>query len=283
MSIKEIADLITSKGYFFEVALPGKSFPLKSVDAVLAEYASVEDYLYNLAQKNHADQLGITLSSKNGSSHKKRGFYLVQLGAVATVEPAVATAPCALHGTSPQSMNQPMDAPSEILRVRLEFAEQKSSDLERRNKDLERKNDDLYNENLRLLRENLIQKDKLELEFKQKELELAGEKQTGLNGIMEQVKSLPPEGWQFIAGLFPNHPMAKLAEQSGNAPTELLEGTKKHPDADANTCIEMLSELLLNQGAETVGMVSMVAQALTTRPEALKQLYLQFYPQTNQQ
>lgn len=284
MNIKEIATLITRKNYLFDIGIEGHLLNRKNIREVMQQHNSVEDYLHQLVEQHKASQLGVSLFSKNGSSFKKRGFYSVTTGAVATTSPDVATTTnneqsCPLHGTGDElSANQTvltMNSQAEILQVRLEFANKQASDLERRNKELERKNDELYTENLKLTRENLTQKDKLELEFKHKEFDLVTEKQNGLNGIMEQVKGLPPEGWQFIAGLFPNHPMGK-AEGS---PVGLVEGTKKHPDKDASICMDILNELLLGQSGETVAMVCMVAQTFISQPKTLQRAYAQFYPQ----
>ena len=125
-----------------------------------------------------------------------------------------------------------------------------------------------------MLRDNLTQKDKLELEFKEKKLELENEKQSGLSGIMENVNSMSPEAWQFIAGIFPNHPMNKGL--NGSNQTEAKK--EAHSDPDAQLCIDTMNETLLKQSAETVGMITMLSQAFINNPSALHKVYLKFYP-----
>ncbi len=176
-----------------------------------------------------------------------------------------------------QTLSKPMDAKAEILEVRLDFAKKTIQDLEKRNRDLERKNDNLYLENNKLLRDNFTQKDKLELDYKQKKLELESERKAGLSGIVEEVKSLPPEAWQFMAGMFPNHAMNKALNGGKQAEGE---NESKHSDADAQLCIDTMNETLLNQSPEVVGMISMLSQAFINKPASLKQVYLKFYPQT---
>jgi len=308
MTLKEIADTIEKKDYLFEILQEGKEFKRKSAPEVLMEYPSLEEYFRKVAKDHRTEKLGILLFVKNGNSFLRKGFFSVPIVAVEnaienstatvkpavddstkTVEPAIERAVESPHNFlngnqsmaentqkqhfHHQTLSKPMDAKAEILQVRLDFANQKVAELERRNKDLERKNDNLFNENTKLLRDNLTQKDKLELEYKQKSLELDSEKKSGLSGIMEEVKTLPPEAWQLIAGIFPNHPMNKTLNGSGKE-----EEKAEHSDPDARLCIDGIQEALLNQTPETIGMISMLTQAFINNPGALHKVYLKFYP-----
>lgn len=307
MKLADLVNLIQSRNYQFEIGVEGKTFKRKSATDVFNESGlSLLEYFKKIARLNKVNTLGIFLFAKNGTSFLRKGFFLVETLPVddinksveeinesvdhinKTVEPInksvepinksvdeLGSTHCPIHGVQ----NQPqMDAYSEILKVRLDHADQRSAELERRNKELERKNDELYNENLRMTRENLTQKDKLELEFQKKEFDLVTQQKSGLNGLMETAQNLPPEAWSIIAGLInPNHSMAKPGQE-----TPALEGAiKKHSDPDAQMCIEMVDNILLNQQPENVGMIFTIVQTLINSPELLRKTYFQFNPSQN--
>lgn len=305
MNLSELVYLIQTKNYLFEIKMEGKTFKRKSVSEVLLTHRSLTDYFQKVARSNKVSALGIALFAKNGSSFLRKGFFLVETEPVEILNKPVeivndfvedfnepidfpnnsveeinsanlGSTHCPIHGVQ----NQPqMDAYSEILKVRLDYADQRSAELERRNKELERKNDELYNENLKITRENLTQKDKLDLEFKQKEFDLVTQQKSGLNGLMETAQNLPPEAWSLIAGLInPNHPLVK---GNNEAPAQLEGATPKHQDPDAQTCIEMLDNILLHQKPENVGMIFTIVQSLVNNPEKLHKTYLQFNPAQN--
>lgn len=120
------------------------------------------------------------------------------------------------------------------------------------------------------------------MEFKQKELELLAKQKQGLSGVLNDVKTLPPEAWQFIAGLLPNHAMAKGMPTKVNETNSASSGTLKHKDPDAQTCIEVMNSLLLKQSPEIVGMAALLMEHLVTKPSVLKAVYEKFFPEQNE-
>lgn len=160
-----------------------------------------------------------------------------------------------------------------------------SQELERlkeRNKILERRNDEYFSENLKLSCELATEKSRLELEYRQKELDLHVKQKQGLSGIMDGIKSFPPEAWQFLAGLLPNHPMSKSATQTTTSTTTTdtsLNGIAKHSDPDSQVCIECMTTLLSKQNPEIVTMAAMLNEHLVTRPKVLKAVYDKFFPE----
>ncbi len=172
------------------------------------------------------------------------------------------------------------------LKAETKYLQEKVTELQNRNKFLERKNDEYHAENLSLLRENATEKDKRNLEFKQKELELLAKQKQGLSGAFEDIKTLPPEAWQFVAGLLPNHPMSKGLLPANSTPVQNntpLSGGSKHPDTDAQACMEVIDTLLIKQTPEIVGMSAMLIEHLITHPTILRTVYEKFFPETTGQ
>ena len=268
MTLNELVSTITAKDYLFEIAMEGKQFKRKSVSEVLTEYDTLTDYFKKIAEIHNTNKLGVLLFAKNGTSFIRKGFFLVE---ISTVENAVETSTIPLI---PPFNHNPMDTNSQILQIKLDMLAERAEELKQRNKDLERKNDELFTENTRLIRENGITKDKYELEFKSKEFDLKKEQSGGLNGVMETVKTLPAEAWQFLAGLIPNHPMGKQAASQQEAIGEI----EQHTNSDAQVYIDSLVSILQNQPLEVVAMVSMVAESLINKPNSLKAIYLKFFP-----
>lgn len=276
MSIRELIHLISAKDYRFEIVTEGTQFKRKSVAEILAEYNSLEEYFKKIAELNKLTQIGIQLFAKNGTSWLRKGFFLIPITAVE--KPLIPVESSTKPLQTPSKQN-PMDTNAQILQIKLDMLNERMEEYKSRNKELERKNDELYTENTRLIRENGTIKDKHELEFKSKELDLKSEQSSGLNGVMESVKTLPPEAWQFLAGFIPNHPMGKLPQ--GNLEEGIGETGEKHENEDAQVYIDSLKSLLLSQPVEVVAMLSMVAESLINKPQNLKNIYVKLFPNSS--
>lgn len=296
MSLYDLIKTILSKHYLFEVIVPGKtSFPKQSADQVDQLYGSIENYFTKIADSNNVQQLTVNLYAKNGSSYLRKETVIANVPA--SVEKSTTgfekSTTVNLEGTE-KKLNTPTYQPThtmitkadiEVVQLRTEnkFLNEKVDELKNRNKELERKNDEYYNENLRLTREHATEKDKRDLEYRQKELELNSKQKAGLSGILDDVKTMPAEAWQFIAGFMPNHPMAKGLTPAVNEQPQ-LNGATKHADADAQACIEVINTMLLKQTPEIVGMAAMLTEHFTNNPNILKAVYEKFFPgQTTEQ
>jgi hypothetical protein len=159
---------------------------------------------------------------------------------------------------------------AEVLEVKLAFSEKEAKEWKQRAEKAEAEREKLYRENMELQRENRIKDDKHDLD-KQKAV---SESKSGLSGFMEDVKSLPAEGWQFLAGCFPNHPMAK-ALPGGNPETQT---GQFHTDNDAHICILGMTEALKNQQPEVVGMVALITNKLLESPSVRNAVYTKLFP-----
>ncbi|MBS1635232.1 MAG: hypothetical protein JST26_04860 [Bacteroidetes bacterium] len=303
MSLAELIHLIRAKNYLFEVVIPGSSqYGKQSIQRAEELYGNLENYFQKVAQARNLKELTVALFAKNGTSTIRRDIVMATIPAVVestTLPLKSTTAPVAQSSTTDNQVYKPFTpthekqvpmitkADIEVVQLKTEnkYLAEKVDELKHRNKELERKNDEYYNENLRLTREHATEKDKRDLEFKQKELDLVSKQKQGLSGIMEDVKTMPAEAWQFIAGLLPNHPMAKGLNQAqtqsndGNA----LNGASKHSDPDAQICLDMIHSILLKQTPEVVGMLTMLTEHLALHPDVLKVVFEKFFPGQHQQ
>lgn len=282
MTLDNLIHLIKSTNYLFEV-IPegGTSYGKQNRTQVDEIHGSIENYLKKIANAKGLKTLTVSLYAKNGSSLKRKDVVNIEIPEINTNSNESNNG--SNNGKASQIKYTKDMNHSEIEAVQLKtenkYLSEKVDELKARNKELERKNDEYYNENLRLTREHATEKDKRDLEYKQKELDLLAKQKQGLSGIMEEVKTMPPEAWQFIAGLLPNHPMSKgLLPPANN--DNALNGTVKHNDPDAQACIEVMDSLLLKQSSEIVGMVAMLTEHLVTHPTVLKAVYDKFFPET---
>ncbi len=296
MLLKDLIELIKTNNYLFEVCLPcGKKWGKKTLYDVRNEYGELEDYIRKIAKPNEQEAITVKLYGKNGTGPKKKGSVEIFINEqnetnglneinkkneTNTINDIVLQN--ATNNLTKKNIVQMISkADIDVVQLKTEnkYLAEKVEELKARNKELERKNDEYYNENLRLTREHATEKDKRDLEYKQKELDLLAKQKQGLSGVLEDVKTLPPEAWQFIAGLLPNHPMAKgllpAPAQNNNA----LSGANKHNDPDAQACIEVMDALLLKQSPEIVGMSAMLTEHLVTNPTVLKAVYDKFFPE----
>lgn len=292
MSLYDLIKTIRGKNYLFEVIVPGKeSFPRQNADQVDMLHGRTEDYFIRIARANNVETLTVNLYAKNGSTYLRKETVVIDIPAVVEKSTTAIERSTTAHlngmdktNNTPAYQNlHPMitKADIEVVQFKTEnkFLNEKVDELKNRNKELERKNDEYYNENLRLTREHATEKDKRDLEFKQKEMDLISKQKQGISGLMDDVKTLPPEAWQFIAGLMPNHPMAKGLTQGSTTDQQQLNGAIKHTDSDAQACIEVIDSLLLKQSPEIAGMVAMLIEHFTAQPAILKAVYDKFFPQ----
>lgn len=305
MTLNDLIKLIHTKHYVFEASVSGKThFGKLSADQADMLQGSLGNYFTTIAKANQVSTLTVSLFAKNGSSHIKKETVQVEIPQSIEKSTSVEKSTNPIEKSTPlvekstglfqapvphtnQSLtgyekHTPMITKADIEVVQLKtenkYLGEKVDELKARNKELERRNDEYYNENLKLTREHATEKDKRDLEFKQKELDLATKQKQGLSGIMDEVKSMPPEAWQFIAGCLPNHPMSKgLLPQANDS--ALNGNPAKHTDPDAQACIEVINSLLLNQSPEIVGMLAMLTEHLAINPPVLKAVYEKFFPQ----
>lgn len=302
MNLSELIHTIKSKNFLFEIIAEGlPSFGKHTVTHIEMIHGNLENYFNQIAKVNRLTTLSVQLYAKNGSSFLRKGFFVVDIPAVVDSTTNQQQINKSVDGINehqqqinkvveekpytPTEKNNTMNITKDtvdLVQVKTEnkYLAERCEELKQRNKELERKNDEYYTENLKLIREKAVEKDKLELEYRKKELELAADKKSGLNGIVDEVKNLPPEAWNFIGGFFPNHPAAKGLLQSGgqNSSESQLNGTK-HSDPDAQSCIEVITDLLLKEKSEVVGMLALINEHLIKTPAHLKAVYDKFFPE----
>lgn len=318
MTLAELIEILEEKDYWLKPLIPNSiRYTKKTIAEVNEIYGSVEKYLNKIAKANNIQTLKVALYCKNGSSPKVKYRYMIELPYNNNASTSInekqqietesnkkqqvetninkkqyeSTKENTHQHQSiqisehKQKMYEKMISKSDIevvhYKTENKYLAEKVEELKNRNKELERKNDVYYNENLRLTREHATEKDKCELAYKHKELDLVSKQKQGLSGVLEDVKTLPPEAWQFIAGLLPNHPMAKGMLPVVETNQTVLNGTAKHNDSDAQTCMEVMDALLLKQSPEIVGMAAMLCEHLVTHPTILKAVYDKFFPQQN--
>jgi hypothetical protein len=291
MTLAELIDLIRSKQYLFEIIVPGSSpYGKQTIQRAEELYGSLESYFTKVAEGRHLKEITVALFAKNGTSSIRRDVVTVQMlddtepatTRVNSIIKAADTSAQTIKYEKPASMITKADIEVVQLRTENKYLVEKVEELKQRNKELERKNDNYYTENLRLTREHATEKDKRDLEFKHKELALITQQKNGLSGIMDDVKTMPPEAWQFIAGLLPNHPMTKALGQAPVQTESMQSSSDKHNDPDAQTCIELITSFLVKSNPELVGMMAMLTEHLTTHPAVLKAVYEKFFPNQQQ-
>lgn len=299
MTIQELNTILKTKNWLFEISISGRAlFHKHSLAEVETSHGSLEEYLKYIAKNNNVQALGINLLSPNGSSTKRQGFFLLQIEPVATPATNVATivatpaTDVATLVVESKSLNKMENIKAEIENARLlaelGFVKQRNSELEERQKKAEHKLDELYTENLKLNRQVNEENGRLNLEHQKRLIELEREhdkkvndldrdKKGGLSGILDEAKNMPPEMWQFLAGLLPNHPMGKMLAPGTPAPTENL-GSAKHSNVDAQSCIDLINTLLVKHDAEGVGKVTLLIESYLKNNDALNAAYDSAFP-----
>ena len=81
MTVQDLKKLIQARDFRFEVSSthPGRVYNKQTLASILPLHGSFEDYLALIAKSEKVTQLGIQLYQKNGTSHIKRDFFLVDV------------------------------------------------------------------------------------------------------------------------------------------------------------------------------------------------------------
>lgn len=299
MTIQELNTILKTKKWLFEISISGRPlFGKHSLSEVENLSGTLDEYLKRIAKNNNADTIGITLFAPNGSSNIRKDFFLLQMPPVVAstkivaqstktvepptkvVEPSTKNVDRPTQTVESKPLNKMDNIRAEIENVKLStelsFLKQRNAELEERTKKAELKQDELYSENLKLNRHVNEESSKLHLEHEKKLIELERDKKGGLSGIMDEAKNMPPEMWQFLAGLLPNHPMGKMLAPA-NTPTNENLGTK-HSNADAQSCIDLVNSLLVNHDAESVGKLTLLIESFVKNNDALNAAYASAFP-----
>ena len=273
MSIQEIANKITAKNWAFEIHHNGQRVggKTKTSDAI-AQAGDVATFIENVGKNLKADHLIVALFSPNGSSWLPKGTNTVVVS-TNTVEPStkVVERPTnhveQFNGLGNAGNGLQAVIENGQLKTELRFLKEKTDEQKTRINDLERKNSTLHEENLKLTRENGNNSEKLDLELQKKTLEHLKEQKSGLSGIMKDLEGMNPETVATLVGIFnPEHKMVKMIlEKSGTNQAALSGDGPKHPDADAQTCIEAIVKYLAtgNVAAAHVGVLALIVDKLS--------------------
>ena len=291
MQLSDAINKIKSRDFIFEISIPGKiTLGKQTIAQAEAIDGTLENYFTRIAKANNAENIGIQLFSKNGTSHLRKDFFLVPINTNVDTSTLVSTEQKpSLNGLEPEIKKADMstitkaDLENATIKLELQYLKKDNQRLEERNKELEKKNTELHGEHLKVVRESALSKDQHDLEFQKKLLELEQGKKSGLNGLMGDIKEMPPEAWQMIAGLIaPNSPLAKgqLLGASKDAVTEET-ATIKHPDESAQECIDTINSLLIEQQPEAVGAISMMVEKFCQEPKVLGFIYSKMFPATS--
>lgn len=288
MTVSEVKELITRKNYLFEVASEsaGKSYGKQTLDSVKELHDNFETYLTVIARAQKKNTLGIQLFQKNGTSTIKREFFLVNITPV--VEPTntvdKSTNQIAASTQNVEQEQKKLTKMSEVTKADIENAQMKTeiqflnrelATLKEANKKLDQRNDSLFTENNKLSRELGNEKERLSLEYQKKEVELHSKQAQGLNGIVEGIKTLPPEAWTLLNGL-----LLKGQAPQQQLPAPPVNGTqKRHADPDTQCCIDMVNDLLVTKEPAVVGMIASLADYFAKYPDHLAITFKKFFPE----
>jgi hypothetical protein len=294
MTIKEIAILITTKDYLFQVSIPETKFNhgKTSVSMALADSESVETYLTKIATTNKANHLYVKLFTKNGSSFKARGEHLIFLTTpqpVATATTSVATTQPALKGITEHTTETPtkqktstMDNKDyidfKVLQSEHKRLEQTHEESKSKIVKLEKKVEELHDENKQLLRENLTKEDKHALALERTKLDLEKEGKDGLSGMIGELTKDPDTLKMIIGFLKPDHPMFKENNQAaleGAVATEI----KYTEDSDVNMVLNDIPRSLSQKDGKTIGEMYLLFKELINDPGKLETAIKTFLPQ----
>ena len=298
MTIKEIAELITSKNFVFQLTIPGTSFShgKTTVQMALSDSENIEGYLEKIAKANKAEHLFVKLFTKNGSSYKAKGEHLIFLpkaNAVATTDSTttpVATKETNVATTKPlngmsefsPTKQTPMDAKDyidyRVLQTEHKNLQNVHDETKAKVVKLEKKIEDLHDENKSLLRDNLTKEDKHALALERAKLDIEKEGKEGLSGMMGELTK-DPDTLKMLIGIFkPDHPMFKENAQPA------LEGAsnnglvKYSDDAVANDVLNDLPRVLSQKDGDTIARIYLLFQEFIHKPETLQQATTTFLP-----
>lgn len=298
-TISEAESHIRSKRYFFNIASnnPSKKYGWHSLEDVNRNHGGFEPYLKKVAESMACDQVVINMRSPNGTSFLNRGFFLVNTKPVekvaAEINPSTlgstkveTKTTTSTEPTKPHTMDHTTAVENVGLKTELRFLNQDNERLKESNKKLEQRNEELFNEVSKLTRELATTGAKHDLDYQKKEIELMQKQKNGLGGIVDELKSMPPETLGMIIGMFkPDHPMLKNGtfnknasrDTSGIEEAKVLDGTK-HEDADTQALIKDVYELLIKEKSATVGMIAALTEYFVKHNEHLVLTFKKWFP-----
>jgi len=296
MTLQQIANEITSKGFVFQVSIPNnpdyRAGKVTTAQA-LANAASVESYMERIARINQASNILVKLFTPNGSSYKQRGEHLIffpKPEAVATpattaTDVVASATKNATMPTAPATMGSLADTPKptnnmdlekmidyRVLQVEKSTLSARNEELKTEVKQLQRKVDELYEENKALSKENSVATEKHSLALERQKLESEREAKSGLSGLMDDVGKNPEMLKMLLGVLKPDHPMFKMeAAEAGKQ----LNGTapEYHKENEANIIITEICKVLGTMNGNDIGNMYLLFLEISKRPEVVQQVY----------
>ncbi len=308
MTIKEIATLITAKGYVFQISIPNTQFfhGKTTIKNALVDSESLETYFEKIAKLNKASSLLVKTFTPNGSSYKSHGDYLIflpQTDPVATSATMfvadvatnalnhVATTKQPLKElpeTSPEPQNKPKTNPMDtkdyidfkVLQTEHKNLEQRYEDTKGKVIKLEKKVEDLHDENKQLLRENATKEDKHSLALERAKLEMEREGKEGLSGILGELQENPMIIEAVVGFLNPKHPMFdKNKEQKTLDGTDLENREIKYTDdTQANLVLNDIPRKLSQTNGDTISKIYLLFQEFLAKPDILHTVANTYFP-----
>lgn len=289
-SLTEIVKEINSRpNYVFDVHAGDKALVKKAnAKDTIVLHGSLEEYFTRLHKHSSGNGLQIQLYTPNGSSFIKRKLFWLQT--LPVVEQSTKSVEASTKTVEVQQpIQQPLlgienkkpamsefatktDIENAKLATEVKFLSEQVTDLKDRNKKLERENDQLHSDYRTLRAEHETTSKKHELEYKQKAIELESKAKQGLSGIVDEVKNLPPEAWNFLNGVFGKGEKIEKTEQKA------LEGPAKHADADAQACIDGIVNVLLAANVEQCGKIALIVEGLIRNTKHLDVLFSTMFP-----
>ena len=284
-TLKEIADVIVTKKYLFQIVLPNKNFThgKTTIAQATADNKSVQEYIESIIEKQNANNVLIKLFSVNGSSWKNRGEHLIFLSkndTVATTATKIAT-PLQqnLNGLEQpiktNTMNDKDYIDFKVLQIEQKRLEQYTEECKCKIIKLEKKVDELHDENKKLLRDNTTKEDKHKIALERERLNLDKEAKGGLSGLMGELNE-NPEILKMIAGFIkPDHPMFK---ENGVGAVPQIEEIRYHTDDDANNVLKEIPKQFKNVDAALVIRFFTLAHKFASEPLKIEEAFKYFYP-----
>jgi hypothetical protein len=280
MNVSDLKNSIEQNNYYLKISNK-ISLPI-TLQSVNATHGSLDNYL----NQNKATSTDNYVSVQLYKNPNNKGFNLVDTVMVTLFtnsKPLVTSISSAPIQTQVKQSTMSEITPAQLenygFKIEIKHLTENNTDLKERNKKLERDNTTLYDEVTAIRRELLVHKDAVDLEYKHKELAISNEKKAGLAGlvgdIMTQAKDLPPEGWNLINGIMQKFNMA--VPMNGATSTTALEGIK-HTNADAQACIEIISEKLVTEHVGIVGFVTEIVDRIVSNKTDLKNVYDLLFP-----
>lgn len=317
MKVSELKNKILTKAWLFRFISPNplkkNDFGWKTLDQVEKEYGGFESYLKKIAESQNLKQLNIQAKSKNGSGFLNRGIFLVEIEPIDNVEKVEEQKKVESIGSINQNtvtqkvvdfdtaksyevkneipITNTVKTPMEDLKTHIEnasmktelmFLKQDNERLKESNKKLDQKNEELFNEVSKLTRELATDKEKNNLEFQRKELELLSKQKGGLSGIVEEVKNLDPKTIALFGSfLQPNNKNFQkfLEDGSGGEGGDASLNGPKHENSDTQDFIQhSIIPMLAEAPSGVVGMIGGLIEYFIKYPDHLVATYKKWLP-----